>query len=261
DPLASAVFVGSVRHRRHVPRPHAFRYRTHHVLLDLDELDVLDRAHWWFGARRRAVTSFHDRDHLDGSDRDVRDQLTGLVVEAGRAVPTGPLRVLTNLRVLGHVFNPVSWWFWYDDENQLALVVAEVHNTFGDRWCHLLGDLDVQGTLVRARSAKVLHVSPFLPVEGLHYAFTFRLDTDERMLAHIDVVDADGQRVLDATQTGRRRPFAATGRLLLTQPLAPLRTVALIHLQAVRLWWRRTTFHRRPQPPPGAIRTRQDRRR
>ncbi len=255
------MLVGTVRHRRHVPRPHAFRYRTHHVLLDLDELDELDRAHWWFSARRRGITTFHDRDHLDGSDRDVRAQLTDLVADAGLEVPAGPLRVVTNLRVLGHVFNPVSWWFWYDDHDRLALVVAEVHNTFGDRWCHLLSDLDVDGTIVRARASKVLHVSPFLPVEGLEYAFTLKLDTAERMLAHIDVVDADGRRVFDATQTGRRRPFSALGPLMLAQPMAPLHTVVLIHLQALRLWWRRTTFHRRPQPPPGAVRTRQDRRR
>jgi DUF1365 family protein len=248
--LASALYVGDVRHRRHRPARNAFRYRVYHVLIDLDELPRLDRELRWFGHDRAAVTSFHDRDHLDASGRGLRAELAGFLAAHDRRLPDGPVRVLTNLRVLGHVFNPVSWWFCHEPDGRLALVVAEVHNTFGERYRYLLDDLEHRddGT-VRARAGKAFHVSPFLPIDGLDYRFVLR-PPGAQALAHIDVWDAEG-RVLDATQRGVRRELtdANLRRVLLTHPLVTLRTVALIHLQAVRLWSRRVPFHRKPATP------------
>jgi uncharacterized protein len=250
-PLASALYVGSVRHRRHRPTANAFRYRVYHVLLDVDELPRLDREVRGFAYGRAGITSFHDRDHLGPGDVPVRDKLARWVAGQGVTLPAGPVRLLTNLRVLGYGFNPVSWWFCHHPDGRLAFVVAEVNNTFGDAHAYLLDELEHRpdGT-VRARTDKVLHVSPFLPIEGLEYRFTF-VPPGERALAHLDVVDADGT-VLDATQDGRRVPLTSRtlARTLVGHPLVTLRTVALIHLQALRLWRRRVTFHRRPPPPP-----------
>jgi uncharacterized protein len=250
-PFASALYVGSVRHRRHRPTVNAFRYRTYHVLLDLDELARLDRDVRGFAYNRPAPTSFHDRDHLGPADLPVRQKLARWLAGEGIALPDGPVRVLTNLRVLGYVFNPVSWWFCHHPDGRLAFVVAEVNNTFGDAHGYLLDDLEHRpdGT-VRARADKVLHVSPFLPIDGLRYRFTFVVP-GQRALAHMDVEDADGT-VLDATQDGRRVTLT-TGtltRTLVAHPLVTLRTIVLIHAQALRLWRKRVTFHRRPAPPP-----------
>jgi uncharacterized protein len=251
---ASALYVGSVRHRRRRPTSRAFRYRTYHVLLDLDELEVLDRQVRGFGYGRRAVTSFRDTDHFGTQDRPVRDKLAGWLASQGVELPAGPVRVLTNLRVLGHVFNPVSWWYCHHEGGELAFVVAEVHNTFGEAHAYLLDDLRPgAGDTLEARADKVFHVSPFLPIEGLTYRFTL-VPPGQRVLAHIDVHDDLGA-VLDATQTGRRVPLT-TGSLakaLLTHPLITLHTVVRIHLQALRLWARRTPFHRKPPPPAGGL--------
>jgi uncharacterized protein len=250
-PLASALYVGSVRHRRHRPVVNAFRYRAYHVLLDLDELPRLDREVRGFAHNRGGPTSFWDRDHLGPADVPARHKLARWLAGEGVALPAGPVRVLTNLRVLGYVFNPVSWWFCHHPDGRLAFVVAEVNNTFGDAHCYLLGDLEHRpdGT-IRARADKVFHVSPFLPIEGLGYRFTFVVP-GPRALAHMDVEDADGT-VLDATQDGRRVALTTRTltRTLVTHPLVTLRTIALIHRQALRLWRKRVTFHRRPVPPP-----------
>lgn len=252
--LASAWYVGTVRHRRHHPTQRSFTTRTYHALIDVDELPRLDREVAGFGHNRAALTSFHDRDHLGPLDLPVREKLRRWLAGQGATLPDGPLRVLTNLRVLGHVFNPVSWWYCYAPDGQLALVVAEVHNTFGDAHLYLLDDLVPRrdGTFV-ATADKRLHVSPFLPINDLRYRFVFR-PPGERSLVHLDVEAAAG-RVLDATQTGRRVALSSTSlrRLLLTHPVMPLRTVVLIHLHALALWWRRVPFHRRPTPPPHGL--------
>ena len=250
---ASGLYVGWTRHRRMRTVERSFRYRTFHALIDLDELDALEATVVGFGYRRPALTRFRDRDHLGAGDTPVKAKLARWLAAQGVALPEGPVRVLTNLRVLGHVFDPVSWWFCHHADGSLALVVAEVNNTFGESYWYLLDDLEhgAHG-VVRAHASKRLHVSPFLPIEGLDYRFTFVLRPD-RVLAHIDVEEA-GERVLDATQTGVRRSFTSRGllRTLLANPLLPLRTVLLIHLQAVRLFARRVRFHPKPHPPEGA---------
>ncbi|MEX2551129.1 MAG: DUF1365 domain-containing protein [Nitriliruptoraceae bacterium] len=254
---ASGLYVGWVRHRRDAEVARTFRYRTFHALLDVDELPSLEREVRGFGYRRTAPVRFQDRDHLGTADLPVRAKLAHWLAEQGTELPDGPVRVLANLRVLGHVFDPVSWWFCHRADGSIALVVAEVRNTFGESYWYLLDELtEAPGGLVHAAAAKRLHVSPFLPVDGLTYRFSFVLRPD-RLVAHIEVRDGD-HVVFDATQTGSRRPFttATLWRTLARYPLQPLRTVLLIHLQALRLALRRVTFHRKPSPPPGAVATR-----
>jgi uncharacterized protein len=257
----SALYVGSVAHRRYHPRPNAFRYGLYWTLIDLDELPALDRDVRGFGYRRRAVTSFHDTDHLGPADVPVRRKLAELLADRGVELPAGRVQVLTSLRVLGHVFNPVSWWFCHDEDDRLALIVAEVNNTFGDTHAYLLEDLERRpdGT-VRATAPKVFHVSPFLPIEGLGYDFVLR-PPGERVTVAMTVgevarpaEDTDDRRILDATQEGRRVPLTSTSlaRVLVRYPLVTLRTIYLIHRQALRLWRLRTPFHRRP-PAGGTI--------
>jgi uncharacterized protein len=254
---ASGLYVGTVRHRRHRPVGNEFRYRTYHVLLDLDELDDLDRRVVGFGHNRAAVTSLHDVDHLGPLRLPLREKLARWLAEQGVALPDGPVRLLTGLRVLGYGFNPVSWWFCHHADGRLALIVAEVTNTFGDSYSYLLDDLEhrADGT-VRARAPKVFHVSPFLGIEGLEYGFVFRPPDSGRALVHMTVTDGQGV-VLDATQDGRRKELTSAGlwRALLRHPHLPLRTIVLIHRQALRLWWRRVRFHRRPEPPGNAYPT------
>jgi uncharacterized protein len=249
----SALYVGTVRHRRHRPAGNAFRYRTYHALIDLDELPRLDRQVRGFGYRRAGVVGYHDSDHFGRRDLPSREKLRRWLATQGAELPTGPVRVLTNLRTFGHIFNPVSWWFCHHQDGTLALIVAEVNNTFGESFPYLLDDLEVgQGGRVHARADKAFHVSPFMEIDGLSYDFTFVIQPD-RITVQMDVRDAEG-RLFDATQDGYRRALTAgeLTRTLLTHPLMTLRTVMLIHLQALRLWRRRVPFVPKPPPPDNA---------
>ena len=128
--VKSALYVGTVMHARRSPHEHVFRYPVYMALLDLDELPTLDRRFRLFGWNRRAVTSFHDADHID-----IHAILAEHGVELGDG---GSIQVLTNLRVLGYVFNPVSFWWCRRGDGSLACIVAEVNNTFGERLPYVL---------------------------------------------------------------------------------------------------------------------------
>jgi len=249
EALASALYAGTVRHRRLAAPAHAFTYPVFQAWLDLDEIPLLARTVKWFSHNRFGLASFCDRDHLGTADRPVRDKLQRVVERHGARLPDGPVRLLTNLRTLGYLFNPVSFFYCHDPEGRLALVVAEVNNTFGETHCYVLDRLEPVGRAVRAEADKVLHVSPFLGMQA-RYRFTLGLPADT-LVVHIDDEGPDG-KLLDATLALRRRPFTSRelGRALLRYPLMPVQVIALIHFEALRLWRKRARFFRKPAPPP-----------
>lgn len=256
---ASLLYVGEVRHRRHRPVAHTLRHRTFHALLDVEDLDRLDREVRGFGVDRPAPMALRTRDHLDGVDGPLRPRLAALVAERGGRLPSGRLQVLCHPRTFGHVFNPVAWWFAHDPDGTLAMVVAEVTSTFGDRSLYVLGapERGADG-LWRAEATKALHVSPFLPVDGLHYRFAFLPPGDppgDRVLVRMEVSDADGP-ILDAVQDGRARALDGRGVLttLARHPAVSLAALGAIHGNALRLWRKGAPFHRRPAPPEDAVR-------
>lgn len=243
--MRSALYVGTVMHARRAPVENVFRYPVYMALLDLDELPALDRALPLFGWNRRAVTSFHDRDHLD-----VRAHLEARGIDLG---PGGRIQVLTNLRVLGHVFNPVSFWWCHRADGELACVVSEVNNTFGDRLPYVLLPADATGERSGRRvweTDKRIHVSPFMPLDQ-DYTWWIS-EPGEQVAIRMDVHE-EGMPDFHATLVARRIPLTSRSlrAALVRYPLMPARVVARIHWQAVRLWARGLRVHRRPPMVPG----------
>ena len=167
--LASALYVGSVFHRRLTLRPHRFRYRLYWLLLDLDELPRLDAELSLFAHNRRGLFSLHDRDHGDGSATPLRAQAEALLAANGVDLKGGAIRLLCMPRTLGFAFNPLSVYFCYAKGGALAALIYEVHNTFGERHSYVLPAAQAPGE-ARQSCAKAFFVSPFLPM-GLRYEF------------------------------------------------------------------------------------------
>jgi DUF1365 family protein len=179
-------------------------------------------------------------------------------LDHGVELGDGPLYLWTYPSVLGHVFNPVSWWWSLRADGTLAVAIAEVNNTFGDWHAYALDDLDWRGATAHATTDKAMHVSPFLPIEGLRYAFAFRpidlADTSRPVACRLEVIDDDGQVVFEAVQQGRPQPLTTRSlwRAALRHPMVSLVTLVRIHWQAVKLWASGVPFHRRPAPPSPA---------
>ena len=238
--MRSALYIGSLTHSRRTPTKHVFRYPLLTWLLDLDELPELERRLKLLSVNGRNVVSFHDRDHFDGDK-----PLKRAVIEFAGDPEIEQVLVLTQLRVLGFVFNPVSFYWCYRRDGSLACMVAELNNTFGERHPELL-----RGAGLAYEHEKHLHVSPFFGLDGSYeYAFS---EPGGQVWARMHVKEA-GARPFTAILHGRRRELtnASLNVMLLRFPLMPMRVVWLIHWQALRLWLKRVPFHRKPAFVPG----------
>ncbi len=245
--MNSCLYTGWIRHRRHHPRVHDFRYRLVLAYLDLDELDLLDRTVRPFSLNRWNLWSFFDRDHVDGRPGSTARKVRRLLAHHGIAFDGGTIRLLTQCRVLGYVFNPISLYYCRDADGALAAVVAEVSNTFGERHLYLLDGRQraAAGANARFRAAKAMHVSPFLAMDCT-YDFTLA-PVGERLGVGI-VQHEEGRHVLDAQLRGRRTPLTTrtlTGALL-RYPFVTVQTIAAIHAEAARLYLKGIPFRRHP---------------
>ncbi len=239
--VRSAVYTGTLVHARRTPARNVFRYPVSFWLFDLDELPRLERRLRLFSLNRPNVVSLRDRDHFDGTT-----PLKQAVVELAGDPAIERVLMLTQPRVLGYVFNPVSFYWCYRGDGSLACMVAELNNTFGERLPEVL-----RGPQLRYEHRKRLHVSPFFGLDASYeYAFS---QPGEEVWARIHVRDDGGARPLTAVLQGRRRELTnrSLAGLLLRYPLQPLQVTLLIHWQALRLWLKRVPFHHKPPFVPG----------
>lgn len=239
--------AGETYHGRRGPVRNAFRYSIDYVLLDA-EADL--RGPRLFSRGRGNLMALFDSDH-GGPPGQGRGALWVREVLAAHQIgDCAKVSLLAQPRVLGHVFNPVSFWLCHDRAGRLTTVIAEVTNTYGDRHSYLCRHDDGR-TITRDETLaaqKIMHVSPFQPIEG---GYVFRFDiTDDQIGIWIDYSRGNGG--LMATLTGARRPIT-NGTILraaLRRPFGSRRVLALIHWQALKLWWKGARF--RPQPAPPA---------
>lgn len=245
--LTSALYRGTVLHRRLRPKPHRLSYRVFWLLLDLDELDAISQSLRLFSRGRFNLLSFHDRDHGDGSRCPLRAQIEGELVGMGIKLDGGPIRVLTMPRVLGFVFNPISVFYCHRADGRLAALVYEVTSTFGERHAYVIPveDGDADRGVIRQTAAKALYVSPFMDM-AMSYAFRGRLP-DEHLALVIDGSDAEGL-LIHASVRGRRAALTdgAILRSALAVPFLTVKVVAAIHWEALKLWARGIPLTRRP---------------
>lgn len=255
DAPASAIYTGWVRHRRHAPRPHAFRYRLFQPCLDLDELDRVFDRRWFWSVGRRNLAEFRRSDYLGDPAVPLKEAVLARVESATGRRPSGPVRLLTHLRYFGYCFNPVSFYYCFDPAGErVETIVAEVTNTPWHQTHNYVlaptGDEGANGHHVW-RFPKAFHVSPFMGMD-MDYEWQFT-DPGRRLGVHM-VNHRGGEILFDATLTLERRPIDAANRrrALMQFPLMTGKVVAAIYWQALKLWWKGVPFH--PHPDPAARR-------
>lgn len=238
--------AGETYHARRGSTKNAFRYSIDYVLLDAEA--AVDHPAL-FARNGRGAMALHDSDHGGPPKAGTGPAWVRDVLEKHQVPLRGKVMLLAQPRVLGHVFNPVSFWLCHDKGGVLRVVIAEVSNTFGDRHSYLCHHEDLREITKdeTIKAQKIFHVSPFQDIAG---GYTFRFDiTPDRIGIWIDF--AEDHNGLIATLTGPRRPLTNAGilRAMLRRPFGSRRVLALIHWQALKLWWKGAGYRPRPKPP------------
>jgi DUF1365 family protein len=236
----SRLYTGIVWHARREPETR-FQYRVWYLSLDLSEIEAVANKLRFFSHNRHNLTSFWNRDYvfLEATPRAIASSMDP------SSSPAVSEELITVPRILGHAFNPVSF-FLRRTSGTVTGVTAEVHNTWGERHVYTLTNASNDATYVAAVS-KAFYVSPFLPEDG-----DYRFELDEapggRLKIKIDLHNEQGTRLFSSGIDARPLPLTDFNlvRLLLTLPFVNLKTIVMIHWQGVRLWLRGVRFHANP---------------
>jgi DUF1365 family protein len=237
-PTASAVYEGTIRHRRFEPVEHEFSYRFFLMYLDLAELPGALDPYPFFSARRPAPARFRRADFMGDPRRPLAECARDAVEAATGARPAGPVRLLAGLRYLGHSFNPVSFYYCFDSGGKrVEAVVADVENIpWGERRAYVLARGEREGAVLSEELDKTLHVSPLM---GMDQTYAFRAsEPGPRLAVHIESRPRAGEgKSFDATLSLRRRELSRPllAGLLARYPALSLQVVAKIYTQSLRL--------------------------
>jgi uncharacterized protein len=251
-PLHSCLYEGSVRHRRMGAVKDEFHYPLFMAYLDLDELPSCFDGRWLWSARRPALAWFRRADYLGDPTLPLADAVRELVKERIGVRPDGPIRLLTHLRYFGKSFNPVSFYYCFDEHGEkVKAVIADVTNTpWGESHAYVMrvdhaADHGT-ATVMRGQFDKQLHVSPLM---GMDHTYDWRLtEPSEQLLVHIESHRTGGPSVFDATLSLHRREMTphSLRAVLIRYPLITLRIVTRIYTHALRLKLRGARYFPHP---------------
>lgn len=240
--MRSHLLDGIVRHRRARPVDYSLEHEVFYVALDLDEVDLVAASLRLVSRDRWNALTFRDRDHLDPPASDVPSAVRSHLRDQGVDPAGWRVTLVTNLRVLGHVFNPASFYLCRDADGELRIVVVEVHNTHGERHLYTLHGEATDGAFEAAMD-KAFYVSPFIEMAG---RYRVRVRDDAARLRITINEEQAGELVLHTSLDLERRPLTdrMVARMLLSHPFVTIKTIGMIHWHALRLWLRGLTFHR-----------------
>jgi DUF1365 family protein len=238
DPAdAASLYLGEVMHARLKPMGHRFSYRVMSLSIDLDRLDAADRQSRLFAVNRAALYSFHEADHGERDGSHLRIYAQRRAAEHGVDLTGGRVLLLCYPRLLGFTFNPLSVYFCHRAGGELALIIYEVRNTFGELHAYVLpvepGEISEAG--IRQQHDKLFYVSPFIEM-AMRYRFRVS-PPGENVKLRILETDREGP-LLAATFNGHRQRLTTRSllRAFFALPLVTFKIVAAIHWEALRLW-------------------------
>ncbi|MEO8207863.1 MAG: DUF1365 domain-containing protein [Chloroflexota bacterium] len=253
--MNSHLLEGKVRHQRSRPFKYGLEHDVFYAALDLDELNRVDRSLRLLGRNRRSLLAIRDADHLPAPSTDLPSDIRAHLREHGHDAAGWRITLVTNLRFLGHVFNPASFFLCRDADDVLRVVIIEVHNTYGERHLYTLGPQAEDGPF-RSAMDKDFYVSPFIEPDGRYAVFVQEDATGLRIAIN---EQQDDRPLLSTSLVLARRPLTDRWllRMLFRHPFVTRKTIAMIHWHAIRLWLRGAKYFphqgRHPSPTREAI--------
>ena len=237
--MTSSIYNGTVIHKRFKPKMHFFKYKVFSLLIDLSELDILDKRINFFSYNKFNLISFFDKDHgeRNGSSliKWVKKNLTDNQIDTEHI----RIKLLCYPRILGYVFNPLSIFYVYNNDEKLISILYEVKNTFGEQHTYIF---KVENdNLLQHNCVKKFHVSPFIEM-NCNYFFRL-LKPGEKLSVIIDQYH-ENEKILYASQDGKRENFNSKELLnsYLKHPLMTFKIISAIHFEAFKLWTKGIKF-------------------
>ncbi|PLX27690.1 hypothetical protein C0583_00420 [Candidatus Parcubacteria bacterium] len=263
--MNSKIYTAKLKHKRIKPKENSFEYNAYMFYLDLDDLDDLDKELKFFSKNKFNLFSFYDKDHfrfieMEKSQRDVimqekiilnresyrdlntRERIRKMIRSLNLGFEPDKIFLLTSLRILGYVFNPVSFYYVFDSSKKLRVLVSEVHNTFYDQKMFYSEIQDKGQKIFEAKQDKNFYISPFTSLDNkLHWRFN---NPGKEMIMMIDSMK-NGELELATSLVGEEKNLNNKNLfiLFLRYPLYTLMVMIRIHLQALKLWLKKTPFN------------------
>lgn len=249
SPLTSCLYKAKVMHHRLLPKKHRFWYNIYLFYLDLDEIETLANKLKWLSYNRFNLFTFSDKDHLQlpkenpDNSKTTKQHITTYLLSNNVQIGNGKIMLLTNLKVLGYNFNPVSFYFCFDELDHPVCAVAEISNTYHEMKLFFFGKEELIGDVFKLKVQKLFYVSPFIDLDTF-FDFNLTIPKDDLNIK-IDDYDNQDKRFFLSTLTGKRKTLSNVNLLkfFFTMPLIPLQVMGLIHWQAFKLWVKKISYH------------------
>ncbi len=237
-------------HNRLEPKQHRFHYNVFMFYIDLDEIDALSKGLWMVSRNRFNYFSFKDNEHLQlprenpDKSKNVKQHISDYLLQNGVSIGNGKIMLLTNLNVLGYNFNPVSFYYCFNESDAPLCVVAEVGNTFGEMKPFFLGKEQYKNEKFHLNTTKYFYVSPFIE-HDTNFDFNLEIPGD-KLNIRIDDYKSE-KRFFISTLTGIRKPLSNFNLFLysLRFPFITLKIITLIHWNALKLWLKKLPYHKK----------------
>ena len=232
--INSAIYNGQVIHKRFKPKVHYFRYNVFSLLIDLSELDTIDKEISFFSLNKFNLISFFEKDHGERDGSSLINWVNKNLEKNNIPTQDIKIKILCYPRILGFVFNPLSVFYVYNSQNKLISILYEVKNTFGEQHTYIF-KITKDENLVQNKCAKKFHVSPFIEMD-CNYFFRL-LKPGDKISVIIDQYDKE-DKILFASQDGIRTEFNSKELIksYLKHPLMTFKIIIAIHYEAFKLW-------------------------